>query len=284
MNNTCPSCGALYAVTGKDIGRKLKCKKCGSALTVTVAGLEMEEPVEAVAEVTDENVEEAGSGEVLVVKGKKGKKDKFSSRQGGRGVDIGEQLAKVGGLSTILFGFGVFLVIFFTFMTKIGEAGTDRAYAQVQKLELEKESKKIALSKGKTLSKKEEMDKLMEDQRKIDTDYSSKLADALEDASTTEVNNRRGVWSDRWGTMFGFIFMAFGCIGYLRGQEPLTLRIVAGVILSLMMIIVLIVFTTSSVDKSSQRSSSSSMPGKSGFGGPGGGMDKVGPGGIPNFP
>jgi predicted Zn finger-like uncharacterized protein len=272
MNNTCPSCGALYAVTGKDIGRKLKCKKCGSALTVTVAGLEMDEPVEAVAEVADENVEEAGAGEgeVIAVKGKKGKKDKSSSRQGGRGIAIGELLAKVGGLSTLLFGFGVFLVIFFTFMTKIGEAGTDRAYAQVQKLELEMGSKKNALNKGKSAPKEEDL-------KKISDDYFPKIADAQEEAAAIEISNRRGVWSDRWGTMFGFIFMAFGCIGYLRGQEPLTLRIVAGVILGFMMIIVLIVFTTSSVDKSAQRSS---MPTNSGVGG----MGKGGGGGIPNFP
>ena len=43
MNNNCPSCGALYNVASKDIGRRLKCKKCNSALTVTDAGLEMDD-------------------------------------------------------------------------------------------------------------------------------------------------------------------------------------------------------------------------------------------------
>ena len=38
MNNACPSCGAVYAVTAKDIGRKIKCKKCSSALRVDDTG------------------------------------------------------------------------------------------------------------------------------------------------------------------------------------------------------------------------------------------------------
>ena len=42
MNNSCPSCGAIYNVAQKDIGRRLKCKKCGSSLMVTEAGLEMD--------------------------------------------------------------------------------------------------------------------------------------------------------------------------------------------------------------------------------------------------
>src|ERR1700721_2520161 len=133
MNNACPSCGAVYAVTGKDIGRRLKCKKCSSALVVTEDGLEMEAPAGAAPQIDAEIVEEVDSGEeeVIVVKGKKGQKDRSSSRQGGGGVSISALLAKLGGLSTLLFSFGVFLVIFFTFMTKIEEAGTDRAYAQV---------------------------------------------------------------------------------------------------------------------------------------------------------
>jgi predicted Zn finger-like uncharacterized protein len=181
MNNACPSCGAVYAVTGKDIGRRLKCKKCSSALVVTEDGLEMEAPAGAAPQIDAEIVEEVDSGEeeVIVVKGKKGQKDRSSSRQGGGGVSISALLAKLGGLSTLLFSFGVFLVIFFTFMTKIGEAGTDRAYAQVQKLELEKNGKRTALSKGKTAPKEEEL-------KKIEDDYSAKIADAQDEAESTD--------------------------------------------------------------------------------------------------
>src|SRR5580692_8446560 len=113
MNNACPNCGAVYAVTARDIGRKLKCKKCSSALIVTDAGLVLDGPVAAAPQSTarpvamDIDDEDAGEGEevVIVSKGKKGK-----SRQGRGGSGLGELLAKVGGISTMLFAFGVFLV------------------------------------------------------------------------------------------------------------------------------------------------------------------------------
>ena len=44
MNSACPTCGAVYAVTPKDVGRKLKCKKCHTALAVTDAGLVVDTP------------------------------------------------------------------------------------------------------------------------------------------------------------------------------------------------------------------------------------------------
>ena len=44
MNSACPTCGAVYAVTPKDVGRKLKCKKCKTALAVTDAGLVVDTP------------------------------------------------------------------------------------------------------------------------------------------------------------------------------------------------------------------------------------------------
>jgi predicted Zn finger-like uncharacterized protein len=39
MNNSCPECGAVYAVAEKDIGRRIACKKCNTALEVTDNGL-----------------------------------------------------------------------------------------------------------------------------------------------------------------------------------------------------------------------------------------------------
>src|ERR1700688_316407 len=103
MNNACPSCGAVYAVTGRDIGRKLKCKKCSSALIVTDAGLVLDGPVASAPQSTsrpvavdmeDEDADEAEEV-VIVSKGKKGK-----SRQGRGGPGLGELLGKVGGIPT----------------------------------------------------------------------------------------------------------------------------------------------------------------------------------------
>src|SRR5215467_5117488 len=43
MQNTCPNptCGAMYNLTPQHIGRSFACKKCGSTLVVTPAGLEL---------------------------------------------------------------------------------------------------------------------------------------------------------------------------------------------------------------------------------------------------
>jgi hypothetical protein len=38
--------------------------------------------------------------------------------------------------------------------------------------------------------------------------------------------------------MFGFFFVAFGCIGYLRTEQHIVVKIVAGAILTLMMLFV----------------------------------------------
>src|SRR5688572_25569716 len=45
VNNTCPTCGAVYNVAAKDIGRRIRCKKCATGLTVSDAGLELDEPM-----------------------------------------------------------------------------------------------------------------------------------------------------------------------------------------------------------------------------------------------
>ena len=82
-----------------------------------------------------------------------------------------------------------------------------------------------------------ERTKMREDQEKIAEDYAKKINDAKLDAEGTKISNRRDVWLETYGLMFGFIFVAFGCLGYLRSDQPLTLRIVAAVILGAMMLI-----------------------------------------------
>jgi predicted Zn finger-like uncharacterized protein len=151
MNNACPSCGAVYAVTAKDIGRKLKCKKCQSALIVADSGLEIDGPggpppslpahEESFASAVADDGEGDDSEEVVTKKSKKGKKDK-PPRQPTDYKALAAQAtafsSKFGGISTLLFGFGVFLVIWFVFQSKIGEASAMSDAMYVHKLELEK--------------------------------------------------------------------------------------------------------------------------------------------------
>ena len=49
MNNLCPSCGTIYNVTAKNIGRRTICKKCGTGLVVNERGLEIVSPKPAPA-------------------------------------------------------------------------------------------------------------------------------------------------------------------------------------------------------------------------------------------
>ncbi len=231
MNQNCPSCGALYNVAEKDIGRKLKCKKCSSALVVTDDGLAADDggapasdpkPKREKAAVADDYDDEP-----LV------KKNKASRFAGGGG------LAAIGGIPTILFGIGVFFVIMFTSMPIIGNAGSDRAKAGVDKLKHEASVKKQALMpKGKKLTELSDSERkdISEKSDKIDEEYNKRIIDAEIDAAGTAISNRRDVWFEQYGLMFGFLFLAFGCLGYLRTDQALVLKIVSAVILGLMML------------------------------------------------
>ena len=220
----------MYNVAAKDIGRKLKCKKCSTALMVTEAGLEIDGPQAVGSKASPAMVDDYGDDDAPVVKKKKGRFDR------GPG---GNPLAAIGGIPTVLFGFGVFLVIVFTSLPIIGAAGSDRATAYVDKLKLERDAKIKALEPKKKQADwtSDETKKYGDDAQKVTEDYDKKIKEAVIDAEGTKISNRRDVWMERYGLMFGFIFVAFGCLGYLRSDQPLTLRIVAAVILGAMMLI-----------------------------------------------
>lgn len=234
MNSACPSCGAVYAVTTKDIGRKLKCKKCAAALAVTDAGLVTDTSMAPV--VSGVAIEDAGD-DVFAPKSKKSRR-----YSGPSGPGVGELVSKVGGVPTVLFALGTFLVIWFTFMTPIGEAATARAEAAVGKLLLEQkiEVNKL-LPKGKknvTELNEEERKKHDDEAKKINERYEKLVETAREDSQSTQINNVRSVWFDKYGQLFGFVLLAFGCIGYVRTEQPLTMQIVAAVVLGLMLLMI----------------------------------------------
>ena len=146
----------------------------------------------------------------------------------------------------------MFLVIVFTSLPVIGAAGSDRATAYVDKLNNEMRAKQDALvPKNKKPSDltDAERTKQREDSEKIAEDYAKKIKDAALDAENTKISNRRDVWMEMYGLMFGFLFVAFGCIGYLRSDQPLTLRIVAAVILGAMMLLMFTKFAGCSMPK-----------------------------------
>lgn len=238
MNNACPTCGAVYAVTQRDIGRKLRCKKCSTALAVSDAGLVVDTPSASAPPLPAASA--AGDDfstpdEDISPKSKKSGRGKYP------GPGAANLLSNIGGIPTILFAFGTFLVIWFTFMTPIGEAASARAQAGVLKIEFERQAElKKALPKGKKEFELEGDDKknYEEKKKKINDDYDKRSETAKEDADSTVISNARSVWFDKYGQLFGFVFLAFGSIGYLRTEQPLVMKIVAAVVLGLMLLMI----------------------------------------------
>lgn len=239
MNNTCPSCGALYNVASKDIGRKLKCKKCGSSLRVTDAGLELdasgsaERPAEADLDRDDRDARD------LDEPAPKKKKSRVEREPGIN------PLVAVGGIPTILFATGVFFVIVFISFPLIGQAGTERANAYKDRLRNDMMREKFELKPKKPVGDwtSEEKEKIDKETPKIESKYDRLIEQAALDAESTRIANSRDHWMESYGIMFGFLLVAFGCIGYLRTEQHLVLKIVAGVVLTLMLFILFLKFS-----------------------------------------
>lgn len=221
MNDTCPSCGAIYNVAVKDIGRRLKCKKCSAALTVTDLGLARDDGADAPHGAPDRHApDEADYGPV-------------PRRRAGSG---GNPLVAIGGVPGLLFGIGILFVLFFTFLQALSAASNQRAAEYEKKLALEEEVRiRKLLPKGKKDRAELDADQQKrydEDKKKIEDEYAGPKKEAEEDKRATEIGNRRSKLYEGYGTMLGFVLVSFGCLGFLRTREALLLRIVAGVILT----------------------------------------------------
>jgi predicted Zn finger-like uncharacterized protein len=245
MNNMCPSCGAIYNVAAKDIGRRIKCKKCGTALEVRETGLAIED---ANAPLLAPPRPDLGPNDDFEEEPPRRKRDR-DRRSSGLGFNPVVLFAKIGGISTILFGFGAFLVIVFLFMPIIGTAGVERVAAAKEKLEQERDSKiKRLIPKGKRVEEltSDEQKKYTEDAEKIRKDYEKQISDAEDDARYERISNKRSRWLEMYGMMFGFLFLTVGCIGYMVPDQSLMRRILGTVVLGVQMIIIFIIFSTMS--------------------------------------
>lgn len=237
MNNACPSCGAVYAVTSRDIGRKLKCKKCSTALVVTDAGLVVDAPGAAPVVATEADDFDTGD--------EGGAVRKKAKRYGAGGAGMGELIEKIGGIPTLLFGFGLFLVVVFYFMPRVSDASVDRAKGRIDRLNLEvtqklrKEMKDPEEVEKMTPEAQQEYFKNLDKRKKeLAKEYKPKRDEAEDDVEYAKIDQKRSVWWDRYGLMFGFLFLAFGCVGYIRGEQHLVVKIVGAAILVAMMLIV----------------------------------------------
>jgi predicted Zn finger-like uncharacterized protein len=250
MNNACPSCGAIYNVAAKDIGRRIKCKKCQTALIVTESGLEADQPAAspppppaAAAAPAFEDVA-ADDDDEEVAPPRKGKgKDRGRRYAGPAGPSLGERLAQVGGIPTIVMGFGAFLVIVFLFMPIIGQAAIQRAEALKSKLEQEQGAKVKKLTPvGKKDITPDDLKKIQDDTEKIRKDYEKQISDAEDDARAERTSNQRAVWFERYGMMFGFLFVMVAALMYMMPDQPPIKRVVGAIILTAQLVLVFIAF------------------------------------------
>lgn len=210
MNNTCPTCGALYAVTPNDVGRRLNCKKCGTPLAVADAGL--------VAAADAPPPEPAPRPPRSLSLG---------------GFDPLRLFHDFGGFASLLFGFGAFLVIVFVFLPVIGKAGNARAKGYVDRLKTEWTARQKQMRKEK---------KPAEDIQKVDDDYAKRIDAAEEDAELTRIGNLRDAWLERYGLMFGFLFTMAGSLGFLMPHHTTARRVVGAVVLSAQLVLVFVYF------------------------------------------
>jgi hypothetical protein len=210
----------LYNVAAKDVGRRLKCKKCSEALTVTEAGL-----------VRDDDEVPRGGPE----RQSPDDADDYdpAPRRGRRRAD---PFAAVGGIPGLLFAVGILFVLFFTSLQVLATASNQRAAEYERKLALEEEVRvRKLLPKGKKDRSELDADaqkKYDEDKKKIEDEYAVPKKEAEEDKRATEIGNKRSRLYEGYGAMLGFMMVALGCLGFLRAQEAMLLRIVAGIILT----------------------------------------------------
>jgi hypothetical protein len=240
MNNVCPVCGALYNVAPKDVGRRLKCKKCSASLKVTDGGLEPDSNTAPPDEEGppdrdhDDRRDDEPDGEP-----RPRKKRKSVEREPGP-----NPLVLLGGVPTILFCLGVFFVIVFISFPIIGRAASDRAAAYKERLENDREQEKLDLRPRKPRNEWTEAERVRVDEEtpKVEAKYARLIERAELDAKGTKLANVRDTWFEAYGLMFGFLLLSFGCVGYLRTEQPLVLKIVAGTILTLIVLVLLAKF------------------------------------------
>ena len=234
MNNLCPTCGAIYHVAPKDVGRRIKCKKCASALIVSDAGLEVDDPNAPPPRVVAPPPVELEDDESPVPRTRRGGR----SEKGGFGVlgiDPIQLFKDFGGFPAVLFGFGAFLVIVFLFQPIIGTAAVERARGAVERVDLEWKSQERKLRKDKKSD--EEVNKAREDF------YKKQSKDELEENATYEsISSRRARYLDMYGMMFGFLFLMAGSLGFLMPGQVLVRRILGTVVLGAQILIIFMVF------------------------------------------
>lgn len=205
MNNVCPSCGTAYNVSPRDVGRRIACKTCRSALVVTKNGLEPDD------QGTD-------------IEGSSGLEDRPLSRaKSSRGffpqIDF----------STWLFGFGAFFTILFLFFPLIDQARVASRTSDIEAGELQ-------------LSEELEIEKDGVRKKKLEEDWGKEKKRYERRVTWSKISLAQANWWNRNGMMVGFLLLAFGSLGFLSPKHPPMKRVVGAVILIALLVLIFMVF------------------------------------------
>jgi predicted Zn finger-like uncharacterized protein len=237
VNNSCPSCGAIYNVAQKDIGRRIKCKKCGTGLVVTEAGLEVDggAPVPAGGAPLGDDAYDDRDDAAPAPRPRRS----AQRSAGGPGLQLDpiQMFKDIGGVPTVLFAFGAFLVIVFLFMPIVGIANVSRKQAKLME-----EQNSLAAAERRYNEKE---NKTTDDEKNIETlrkNSKKKQTELADDVSAARVASGMDSYRERYGMMFGFVFLMFGAIGYLMPGQPSTRRIVGAIVVTAQMVIVFLMF------------------------------------------
>jgi len=220
MRNACPTCETVYAVTAKDIGRRIVCKRCGSALVIDADGFRLE-----------------SSPPPAAVEPMPPRDDRPPERERSPGRPREPLLAPLWlrlrpylDPPTVAFAVGVFLVLVALFMPLIGKAKVERRQAAIteERLYTDDQIKQLRASKSPS-----------EDRvKKVEEDW-QKRREVLElDVKYAEVGNQMSTYWDRYWLLAGFLLLGFGAIGFMRDSQPLIRRIVGAVVVTAQMLLV----------------------------------------------
>jgi predicted Zn finger-like uncharacterized protein len=243
MNNSCPECGAVYAVAEKDIGRRIACKKCNTALIVAEEGLVRDDATTPPPR-RDDALDRPRSRDDDEDRPRRRRPrdddddmdDDRPRRPKGPGMGAYiEKLkgVKVGGdVSTWLFGIGLFLVIYSYFSPQIDAAKVSARNADVTEAELNDRSDQRDTD-NRNDGKPSEDDRKARDKRRKEYEKEKPVLD--DKVKYAEASANHSKW---WTAMFrlvGFAVLAFGSIGYMQSETTFRRILGGGTILLIML-------------------------------------------------
>jgi len=217
MKNTCPECNTVYAVTPKDVGRRIVCKKCGVVLVIGPDGFEVE----------------SAESDVVVEEAKPSEPETPQKPRAPRGPLITPRVrdwaVKSIDVPTVVFGIGAFLVLAMMFMPLIGKAKVERRTGLLQEEQFDHE-----LDVKKLREKPGNDDKI----KTAEETWAKRRENLNAEIKYAEFGNASSAYSDRYGLLFGFVILMVGSLGMMRAETGLVKRIFGASVLGIEMLLV----------------------------------------------